>query len=457
MSDELYSQFDKTLYRTGSAVYESDGNPITDISTLPIQNVGDGYPINNSEMVQGAWQSANFETNSTGWKLTPTSGEFNFPVSVDSLDIPDTITANSFHVNTAGDTWWGATTLGTSVASVTKAGVGTFSNVLITGGNIGSVTAMTVESTGLNVGTTGHIRGGQTDFDTGTGWFAGYSGAAYKFSFGNSAGNKITWDGSTLVITSDKLPFPTTDIAYVEGTATFLRFVSTSNATGTVFYITHINSASTTTAKILRIAKDSITNNYVITHTTTLTVDAGSSIGIAVIGSYVYVSAVIGAANTLRRYVAADLTGVTTFTFSGTTTNGIMFASSTDLYITATGNSDYYRYTLSGTTATNAETMTYTSAGNTQACISDGTSVWLVATTFALGTNSVIYKYPIAGGASTGSTTLQIAMPAYGGDGSYYGFFMANSVQLGIAFPYYVSSASAVVGTIAKLLAITTP
>lgn len=69
-----------------------------------------------------------------------------------------------------------------------------------TGGYIGTTTALVYESTGINCGTTGHIRGGQTDFNTGTGWFAGYSGGQYKFSFGNPSANYITWDGTNLTV-----------------------------------------------------------------------------------------------------------------------------------------------------------------------------------------------------------------------------------------------------------------
>ena len=44
-------------------------------------------------------------------------------LSASSFDIPDTTTANSIHVNTAGDTWWGATTFAAALASISKAGL----------------------------------------------------------------------------------------------------------------------------------------------------------------------------------------------------------------------------------------------------------------------------------------------------------------------------------------------
>lgn len=55
----------------------------------------------------------------------------------------------------------------------------------------------------LQIDTAGNIRGGQTAYDTGTGFFLGYSGGGYKLSIGNSAGNKLLWTGSALQITGE--------------------------------------------------------------------------------------------------------------------------------------------------------------------------------------------------------------------------------------------------------------
>jgi len=45
-----------------------------------------------------------------------------------------------------------------------------------------------------------NVKGGQTDFNTGIGYFLGLSGGDYKFSIGNPAGNYMTWDGQYLKI-----------------------------------------------------------------------------------------------------------------------------------------------------------------------------------------------------------------------------------------------------------------
>jgi len=57
---------------------------------------------------------------------------------VDHLDIPDLVTADSFHVDTAGNTWWGSVLIGGAVAKVLKNGAATFTNIQITGVQAGS-------------------------------------------------------------------------------------------------------------------------------------------------------------------------------------------------------------------------------------------------------------------------------------------------------------------------------
>lgn len=48
---------------------------------------------------------------------------------------------------------------------------------------------------------THYIRSGQTAYDTGTGIWFGDDNGTIKFSVGDSAGNKVTWNGSVLAIT----------------------------------------------------------------------------------------------------------------------------------------------------------------------------------------------------------------------------------------------------------------
>lgn len=51
----------------------------------------------------------------------------------------------------------------------------------------------------LTFNASGYVRGGQTDFNTGVGFFLGYSSGDYKFSIGSTT-NYLTWDGSFLKI-----------------------------------------------------------------------------------------------------------------------------------------------------------------------------------------------------------------------------------------------------------------
>lgn len=49
--------------------------------------------------------------------------------------------------------------------------------------------------------TGGKLRSGQTAYDTGTGFYLDYNAGTPRLSLGNSAGSKITWDGTTLAVT----------------------------------------------------------------------------------------------------------------------------------------------------------------------------------------------------------------------------------------------------------------
>jgi hypothetical protein len=62
----------------------------------------------------------------------------------------------------------------------------------------GAIAAATVSSGSIVIDTNGNIRSGQTAYNTGTGFWFGSVSSIPKFSIGNSAGNRITWDGSTL-------------------------------------------------------------------------------------------------------------------------------------------------------------------------------------------------------------------------------------------------------------------
>jgi hypothetical protein len=80
--------------------------------------------------------------------------------------------------------------------SVVAGAIGTLSGGLADiDTNIGDITSGTI-----TLGANDHIKAGQTAYNTGTGFFLGYSGATYKFSIGNAGTNALTWDGSTLTV-----------------------------------------------------------------------------------------------------------------------------------------------------------------------------------------------------------------------------------------------------------------
>lgn len=56
---------------------------------------------------------------------------------------------------------------------------------------------ITITGGGITFSSGGSVKGGQTAYATGTGWFLGYSGGAYKFSIGSSS-KYLRWDGSAM-------------------------------------------------------------------------------------------------------------------------------------------------------------------------------------------------------------------------------------------------------------------
>lgn len=100
--------------------------------------------------------------------------------------------------------WAGDSTFADAEFSVTAAGVLKATSATITGtvnataGYFGSgSTVVAIESSGINVGASGAIRGGQTAYATGTGFWLGYDTSAYKLSIGSST-DYLTWDGTNL-------------------------------------------------------------------------------------------------------------------------------------------------------------------------------------------------------------------------------------------------------------------
>ena len=209
----------------------------------PASNLISGELVGNTTIKDGYLQSSNFVTGVSGWQLTPTSGELNINVSVDSLDIPDTTTANSFHVDTTGNIWSGAnvankatapfrvsaagalvatsaTITGVITISATSSGIASFSDggdlvtmneseidqtALLNSADAGADVTQTKIDGGLittgyiTLSTAGNIKSGQTAYATGNGWWLGDDSGTPKFSIGTST-KYMKWDGTNLTI-----------------------------------------------------------------------------------------------------------------------------------------------------------------------------------------------------------------------------------------------------------------
>ncbi|MGB2832997.1 MAG: host specificity factor TipJ family phage tail protein [Methylotenera sp.] len=94
--------------------------------------------------------------------------------------------------------------IATNAIDATKIQAGAIIASKITVANLSAITANmgAITSGSYTVDNAGFIRGGQTAYATGTGFFMGFSGADYKFSLGNAT-KGVTWDGASFTIKGD--------------------------------------------------------------------------------------------------------------------------------------------------------------------------------------------------------------------------------------------------------------
>ena len=93
--------------------------------------------------------------------------------------------------------------------------------------NTGSLTV----SGNVTIGSYGNIRGGQTAYNTGTGFFLGYSGGTYKFSIGSSTVN-MTWDGTAFTVTGGVIQTGTSGARLVMGGPSYAQALIGYNSGG---------------------------------------------------------------------------------------------------------------------------------------------------------------------------------------------------------------------------------
>lgn len=89
-------------------------------------------------------------------------------------------------------------------ATITSAKITSISADKITTGTLSAAEYISVGSgaTAVIVSGAGNIRGGQSAYNTGSGFFMGYSGVDYKFSLGDTT-KGLTWDGTAFTIKGD--------------------------------------------------------------------------------------------------------------------------------------------------------------------------------------------------------------------------------------------------------------
>jgi hypothetical protein len=156
-------------------------------------NIASGETVGNLTVIDGYLQSGNYVAGVSGWQLTPTTSDLNLSLTVDEIHIPDEETANSFHTDSDGNSWWGAIDIDDSTAKILNTGAGTFSNITITGGSVATATLSGLIGLGnLDIATKGWSQTcvfSSTDADT-VSWTSGTlttaSGDTYNISAGNT-------------------------------------------------------------------------------------------------------------------------------------------------------------------------------------------------------------------------------------------------------------------------------
>ena len=210
----------------GVSAVQLDGSEITRAAVFDIGSQTEYIHIDGANKLI---QTNNFVSGSSGWQIKGNgdaefaNGTFRGTVTANAgaiggFEVGDSYirdTANSFGLSstvTGGNDprFWAGTTL-TNIAnapvriyedgSLVATNINATGSIYATSGWIGSPTALVYESQGINTGITGFIRGGQTSYNTGTGYFLGYDAGQYKLSIGSAtSGQYMNWDGSELII-----------------------------------------------------------------------------------------------------------------------------------------------------------------------------------------------------------------------------------------------------------------
>ena len=198
---DLYAKYGVTLNVNGYVTGFAQNN---DGTTGTFVILADKFAIVDPSGDPGETEYVPFEI--SGGKINMRSD-----VKIDGdLLVTGTINGTALVNGTIGSTQIGANAISTSHISanaitaneieanaVTAAKINV-TNLAAVNADLGSITAGNI-----TLNTAGYIKGGQTAYNTGTGFFLGYNGGAYKFSIGNGTTNYMTWDGTDLTIKGD--------------------------------------------------------------------------------------------------------------------------------------------------------------------------------------------------------------------------------------------------------------
>lgn len=295
--DTLYQTYGKGLYRTTGEegtdnildIMAADQNADNSTSVeTSASDVGSGVSTSITPQASGALESgkSTFDNSVPGYILgfDPSDGNAKFyignstsyinwdgttltvvgGVNISDLNIPDTTTANSFHVDANGNAWWGANVASgyaSAPASILNTGAASFSNVTITGGslNINGGVA-TISATGAVLLTNVAIGGSSIQYqiqNTGI------------LSFGDGSDGAATLDGTTnfawaasLLLTVSLGTNPSngnTLSIVINGTTITFQFVSSIGSTAGNVLIG--GSATATVANLLALLNAPATTN----------------------------------------------------------------------------------------------------------------------------------------------------------------------------------------------------
>ena len=154
------------------------------------------------------------------------------PIAFTSTTIPTTTWTSTTPTLTTGQQVWQSDGVYNPTNNQTIWEVPYLSSLKV--GNLSAISTNTGSLTvsgNITIGEFGNIRGGQTAYNTGNGFFLGYSTTTYKFSIGSST-KSMTWDGSVLTVTGGVIQTGTTGARLEMGGPSYAQALMGYNTSG---------------------------------------------------------------------------------------------------------------------------------------------------------------------------------------------------------------------------------